>query len=438
MTPFNPIRDVPTVSGYGSGDVLVVFGEVFGRGYVNGLIDAAKNIGMTVFFGTGGRREADGSLRKLTEAEIVEKGHAPIINVPLEAGFDKEDTGDGRSLAQLLTEMGKDWETKDLDFDAIETARQAGEARFRAQVADFMQVLGPQIPSGANVLFAHTMAGGIPASKRVLSVSNRIFKGTGNRFQESQAFWDSAMGRACAISFDEVTANTLAHLVSVSAPLRSELEAKGSTVNYVAYGYHGTECLIDGAYEWQTYAPYLQGFAKMKLEAAAAAARAEGVNVSVYNAPEILTNSSGVFVGVELPLYRLLAALEHETQSQPLAMQVRQNCAARLSDGAASLDEVETILDRYHGAAESQYTREFAAWPQHNTQGQMDLMIDSALRLRGLHNDKDDLMTGYLSQLVFSACGYIMLHQSWTAESSAYWMGHDVVAKTLAVTGLPG
>lgn len=437
MTPFNPLRDVPSLSGYGAGDVLVVFGEVFGRGYVNGLIDAAQTSGMQVLYGTVGRRNSDGTLRGLTDDELAEKGHGPIINAPLEAGFDKEDTGDGRTLAQLLTEMGKDWQTRDLDFDAIEVARQAGEARFQAQVADFIAALRPHIPSGANVLFAHTMAGGIPASKRVLSVSNRIFKGQGSRFQESQGFWDSAMGQACKISFEEVTARTLSHLVTGSAALRGELEAKGGRVNYVAYGYHGTECLIDEAYEWQTYAPYLQGFAKMKLEDAATQGRADGANVSVYNAPEILTNSSGVFVGVELPLYRLIGALAHEAESRGMADKVAEVCAAKLKGGAAALQDIQAILDRYHKGPESQYTRDFSTWPQHNTQAQMDLMLESSLTLREMHHDKDDLMTGYLSQLVFTACGHLMLHQSWTADSAAYWMGHDVIAKTLAITGLP-
>ncbi|SLN34843.1 hypothetical protein PSA7680_01643 [Pseudoruegeria aquimaris] len=438
MTPLNPIRKVPAPAGYGAGDVLVVFGEVFGRGYVNGLIDAAEKAGMTVLYGTVGRRDAEGNLRPLTDAELAEKGHGPIINVPLEAGFDKEKGSDGLTLSDRLNALGKDWENGSLDMAAIEETRQKGEARFKASVAAFMAALKPHLPEGANVLFAHTMAGGIPASKRVLSVSNRVFKGTGARFQSSETYWNSPIGRACEISFEEVTARTLKHLVEGSAELRAEIEAKGGRVNYVAYGYHGTECLIDGSYQWQTYAPYLQGFAKMKLEDLAAEARATGVNVSVYNAPEILTNSSGVFVGVELPLYRLLNALDHEAESAPLSATVKANCAAKLTDGEAALARVQEILDTYHADPATQYMRVFENWPQHNTQEQMDIMLGSSAELRAMHKDSDDLMTSYLSQLVFTACGHIMLHQSWTADSAAYWMGHDVVSKTLGVTGLPG
>ncbi len=37
-------------------------------------------------------------------------------------------------------------------------------------------------------------------------------------------------------------------------------------MRYTAYGYHGTEILIDGEYHWQTYTNYTQGYAKMRLE----------------------------------------------------------------------------------------------------------------------------------------------------------------------------
>ncbi|MEP2783847.1 MAG: hypothetical protein ABJO67_03480 [Pseudoruegeria sp.] len=437
MTPFNPIRSVPATAGYGAGDVLVIFGEVFGRGYVNGLIDAAEKIGMSVVYGTVGRRDAEGNMRPLTEEELAEKGHAPIVNVPLEAGFDKEDMGNGQTLIEMLNATGKDWETAALDFDAIEMGRQKGETRFKGQVAAYLEALRPHIPAGKNVLFAHTMAGGIPGSKRVLAVSNRIFKGQGARAQSSQAFWESPMGRACEISFEEVTARTLTHLVDGTSTLKSELEAAGGKVNYVAYGYHGTECLIDGAYTWQTYVPYLQGFAKIRLEDAAADARAKGVNASVYNAPEILTNSSGLFVGVELPLYRLISALANEAESAGFVDEVKAACAAKLTDGAEALATMQGILDTYHGADFVQFVKTFETWPQHNQTEQMDLMLNSSAQLRAMHKDSDDLMTSYLSTLVFTACGHIMLHNSWVADSAAYWMGHDIISKTLGTTGLP-
>lgn len=435
MTAFNPLRTLPELAGYRAGDVLVVFGEVFGRGYVNGLIEAAEARGMSVLYGTVGRRGSDGMLRPLTQDEITEKGHGPIINCPLEAGFDKEDMGSGETLVDALNTIGKDWVDAPLDFDAVEVARARGEARFRGQVRTYLDALAAHIPSGANVLFAHTMAGGIPASKRVLAVSNRIFKGTGARHQSSQAFWESDMGRACAISFEEVTARTLQHLIELSADLRADIAEKGGVSNFVAYGYHGTECMMEGAYVWQTYGPYLQGFAKIALEDIAAKAFKDGTSVAVFNAPEILTNSSGIFVGVELPLYRLILAIEQESEH---ADAVRALCAEKLNGGLEGLDAVRAVLRKFHRAPEVKFLTKFETWPQHNTQEQMDLMIACAGDLRALHKDPHDLITGVLSRLVFSGCGHIMLHKSWAMDAPVYWIGHDIVAKALGEIGIAG
>lgn len=433
MTAFHPLRTLPDLASYKPGDVLVVFGEVFGRGYVNGLIDAAQARGMSVIYGTVGRRDSDGTLRPLTQEELDEKGHSPIINMPLEAGFDKEDMGTGESLVDALNGIGKEWENAPLDFSAVEVGRAKGEARFRAQVSAYLEELKAHIPAGAKVLFAHTMAGGIPASKRVLVVSNRIFKGVGARHQSSQAFWESDMGKACAISFEEVTARTLDHLIDLSADLRSDIKAKGGEAHIVAYGYHGTECMMEGAYKWQTYAPYLQGFAKIALEEVAAKAHANGDSVSVYNAPEILTNSSGIFVGVELPLYRLILAIEQESE---YADTVRAMCAEKLEGGLDGLEKVRAILQKFHRASDVQYLTNFETWPQHNTQDQMDLMIECAGELRALHKDSNDLITGVLSRLVFAACGHIMLHNSCAQDAPVYWLGHDVVSKALGEIGV--
>lgn len=435
MTDFNPMRSLPDLAGYGAGDVLVVFGEVFGRGYANGLIEAAETAGMKVIYGTVGRREKDGTLRGLTEAELAEKGHGPIINVPLEAGFTSTEPGSDTSLTEVLSSVGRDWADAKLDFDTIETLRAFGAQRFRNSVADFLSELRPHIPNGANVVFAHTMAGGIPASKQLLVVTNRIFKGTGARHQSSREFWESDLGRLSAISFEEVSARTFGHLIDLSAALRDEITAAGGRVAYTAYGYHGTECLIDGAYRWQSYTPYLQGFAKIHLEDIAAEAQKNGVRAAVFNAPEILTNSSGIFVGVELPLYRLLQALDTEATDPALAKSVRAQCAAKLTDGADGLDQVTAILDAYHADPATAFIYDFPSWPQHNTAEQMDLMVGSAMALRKLHKDDHDLMTTNLSHLVYRACGHIMLHASWSLDAPTWWMGHDIIAKALVKIG---
>ena len=41
-----PLRDIPQSNIFRKGDVFVLFGELFGRGYVNGLISEARKAGM--------------------------------------------------------------------------------------------------------------------------------------------------------------------------------------------------------------------------------------------------------------------------------------------------------------------------------------------------------------------------------------------------------
>ena len=73
------------------------------------------------------------------------------------------------------------------------------------------------VPDGANVFFAHTMAGGIPKIKAFLAIANRIYKGRGERFMSSRALLDSDLGKLILMNFDEVTANTLQHLITPAA-----------------------------------------------------------------------------------------------------------------------------------------------------------------------------------------------------------------------------
>ena len=132
------------------------------------------------------------------------------------------------------------------------------------------------IPDGSNAFFAHTMAGGIPKVKVFLAIANRIYKGRGERFLSSSALLDSDLGKLILMNFDEVTANTFQHLIDGSAAIRARLEKSGGQVRYSAYGYHGTEILIDDQYQWQTYTNYTQGKAKMRLERIAEAAWTQG------------------------------------------------------------------------------------------------------------------------------------------------------------------
>lgn len=72
MTTYTPLRDVPAAAGYGPGDVFVLFGELFGRGYANGIVDEARKAGMTIVGATVGRRDNNGPVRPLTAEELAE------------------------------------------------------------------------------------------------------------------------------------------------------------------------------------------------------------------------------------------------------------------------------------------------------------------------------------------------------------------------------
>ncbi|MEZ4871188.1 MAG: hypothetical protein R2827_02870 [Bdellovibrionales bacterium] len=259
MTQFNPIRQLPTTSGnFTSNDVLVVFGEVFDRGYVNGLVDEARAKGMQVIYATVGRRDENNDLRSLTDDEIAEKSQSPLINIPLEAGFDLEPFDDGSTVCDMLKGIKlKEWEETQLDWDKIKMARQQGHDRFEACVDQFVAELDELIGEGKNVIFGHTMAGGVPRAKIVLPLLNRVFKGHGDRFLSSEKFWNSDIGKLTAMGFEDVSATTLDVLIKRTAQLRADIEDSGQSVSYVAFGYHGTELYIDDNYKWQSYAPYL-------------------------------------------------------------------------------------------------------------------------------------------------------------------------------------
>src|SRR5512140_229987 len=134
MTGYNPLRQLPCPGGYGKGDVFVLFGELFGRGYANGLVEEARRVGMTILGITVGRRESDGALRPLTDDELAlaqETLGGKIVNIPLEAGFDMDRSLSGITPADQLKGLKSDgWEGAALDWTAIEESRKSGVERF--------------------------------------------------------------------------------------------------------------------------------------------------------------------------------------------------------------------------------------------------------------------------------------------------------------------
>jgi hypothetical protein len=434
MTKYQPLQQLPETAGYKAGDVLVLAGELFGRGYANGLIDEAKRIGMTVIGTTVGRRDGDGSLRPLTAEELSEAEAllgGSVINIPLEAGFDMENVDGVPSIAeQLKKARPDDFATVSFIEGSVENAHAAGTSRFRSHLAAVEAELIARIPANANILIAHTMAGGIPRARVFMPLLNRIFKGTGDKYMPSELFWNSPLGLLCNRSFNEVTADTFRYLIEGTAALRTRNSGSGARVNYSAYGYHGTGVLVNGEYRWQSYTPYVQGIAKMRLEDIAAEATATGISAAVYNCPEIQTNSSALFLGVEISLYPLLHAIRREAGAA-LAEPLEARCQAMLKDGGTIAALLERA-DRYLSSPILDAIEDFTTWPQHNTREQAELMLTASADLMDMHADQKQLVCAELSRIVFLATGKLILHSSWNPPSPALWLNHDIIGRLLA------
>lgn len=415
------------------GDVFVLFGELFGRGYATGLLEEARAAGMDIVGITVGRRDENNVLRPLNAEELSDaeaRLGGKIINVPLMAGFDLDAPAGSPTPTDLVAKMTLDsWQTDTLDWAYIDQCRDLGTERFTAALSDVMSILDGMIPAGRNVLFAHTMAGGIPKAKVFLAIANRIYKGRGARHMSSQTLLDSDMGKLILQNFDEVSANTFRHLIEQSAAIRNRVEAAGNEVRYTAYGYHGTAILIDGEYRWQTYTNYTQGYAKMRLEKIATEAWAEGVKATVYNCPEIRTNSSDVFTGIELPLIPLLLALKKENGGAWVEQQW-QACEKLLADGFTMDDVLRKIKDMQASDVMRPFY-DFTAWPMPNSQDQADLTIGTSNEITQMHRDNKSMISDLLSSLVVEATGQLIFGNSSKPAGPVQWLNHDIVARQL-------
>ncbi|MBI1173921.1 MAG: hypothetical protein GC139_01495 [Sideroxydans sp.] len=428
-----PLRTIPQTNIFRKGDVFILFGELFGRGYANGLINEARKAGMTIIGITVGRRDENNALRALTDEELAAAESnlgGRIINVPLMAGFDLDAPAGEPTPTDLLASMTlKSWQDDKLDWAHIEKCREVGVRRIKDSIARVMAQLDGMIPDGSNAFFAHTMAGGIPKVKVFLAIANRIYKGKGERFMSSRALLDSDLGKLILQNFDEVTANTFQYLIDGSAAIRARLEKTGGQVRYTAYGYHGTEILIGGQYVWQTYSNYTQGQAKMRLERIAEAAWAQGIKATVYNCPEIRTNSSDIFAGVELSLFPLLKALKKE-QGGAWADAQWHACSELLQEGL-SIESLLQKIEDYNLSSVSQRYRDFAAWPMDNSVELADLMIGMSDEIVQMHKDKKALVTDVLSALVLEGTGPLMFHETSNPAAPVLWLNHDIIARQL-------
>jgi hypothetical protein len=231
------------------------------------------------------------------------------------------------------------------------------------------------------------------------------------------------------MNFDAVSADTFTYLLEATAAIRSRVSAAGGVVRYAAYGYHGCEVLINGAYTWQSYTPYLPGWAKIRLEEAAIEARAKGITAAVFNCPEIQTNSSALFLGVEISLYPLLAALKKEGNG-PRTEAIRAECAALLKEGT-TLDTLLAKADEYLASPVMTRFSRYEEWPHHTTPEQAEFMLSRATELLAMNRNPREIVCAVLSRAVFNAVGKLMLDASWNPTAPVFWLNHDIVARRL-------
>ena len=151
---------------------------------------------------------------------------------------------------------------------------------------------------------------------------------------------------------------------------------------------------------------------------------------TVFNCPEIQTNSSALFLGVEISLYPLLTAIQREVgdaASAPLF----ERCQGMLREG----ESVEKLLDRANSYLSSPILSaiiDYDSWPQHNTLEQAELMLAASAELMGMHTDQKQLICAELSRIVFLATGRLMVHASWNPAAPALWLNHDIIARLVA------
>ena len=99
------LRSLPPKIGFRKGDVFVLFGELFDRGYASGLVAEARDAGMQIFGMTTGRRGENNVLRPLTEEELSAAEAnlgGRIVNVPLMSGFELDGHGSRKSISRWI------------------------------------------------------------------------------------------------------------------------------------------------------------------------------------------------------------------------------------------------------------------------------------------------------------------------------------------------
>ena len=151
---------------------------------------------------------------------------------------------------------------------------------------------------------------------------------------------------------------------------------------------------------------------------------------TVFNSPEIWTNSSAHFLGVEISIYPLLRAIRNEGAGTSAAEATWDRCRALLKKGA-SLEGVLARAEDFLASPVMAPFRDIGQWPQHNGRDQAEAMLAASADLVAMSADPKNPVCAELSRSVFQGVGRLMFDTSWDAPGPVLWLNHDVVAKRL-------
>jgi hypothetical protein len=149
----------------------------------------------------------------------------------------------------------------------------------------------------------------------------------------------------------------------------------------------------------------------------------------VYNCPEILTQSSAIFHGVEVPLYPFIKAIEKEAPSKRQAQvkKLYEFCASKVKN----LEEVMQIIRDFYASKLYQEHTRFDHWPQHNHPELLAALLETSQKILSMHHDPKDLLTFPLSELILKSSGQIILRGTAQMQNPVVWLNHDVLAKQI-------
>lgn len=421
--------DDPAQATWTSKDYFVIFGELMDEGYVNGLVRFADLAGLNVIQCTIGKRDGGDQPRALTSEELAGR-RFKTINVPLEFGFDLDKDSTGKTPIDQLTGLDLqnclDWK---INWNLIDESFNVSRQRIDKCLSIFSEQLNGLIPADANVLIAHTMAGGVPRAVDLWPILLRVFRGVGEPFISNETFLNSEVGKLCSLNFNEVSAESFDRLVRSTAGLREKQSKNGKKVFYLAYGYHGSEVLLNGKYQWRAPDAYLLARQKKRLEDFSARFRKEGINSTVFNCPEIMTKSSAVLYGIELSTHLFVDAIRREVED-PKRSQILSTCSSLLKEGI-TLEDVSKVSTDYWNLDLTQPFADFPLWAVDSFPEVKQINANLSAQILNMHKDMKNLLKHKLSKMIVYSSGYLLLNNIPTINIPTVWLSHRNLAEAL-------